>query len=148
MDRPHERPLVRAVGCRVGAATSVLREAITEAMQAKTNESPSIKSKMDDVAEAVAAVKRHLIGALPKMRSAGSGPGGFRAFAASPSGESDSLATASIIKPPRRISYGPQRRSRRCRPLPAVQSAAAVVHVRHAAAGRDAAHGSGADPPP
>jgi hypothetical protein len=30
-----------------------------------------IKSKMDDVAEAVAAVKRDLIGGLPKMRRAG-----------------------------------------------------------------------------
>jgi hypothetical protein len=53
------------------AAMSVLREAIAEAMQAKTDESPSIKSKMDDVAEAVAAVKRDLIGELPKMRRAG-----------------------------------------------------------------------------
>ena len=32
----------------------------TEAMRAKVNESPSIKSKMDDVAEAVTAVKRDL----------------------------------------------------------------------------------------
>jgi len=43
----------------------------TEAMRAKTNESPGIKSKMDDVAEAVAAVKRDLIQVLPKMRRAG-----------------------------------------------------------------------------
>jgi hypothetical protein len=50
---------------------SVLREAITEAMRAKADESPAIKSKMDDVAEAVAAVKRDLIGELPKMRWAG-----------------------------------------------------------------------------
>ena len=40
-------------------------------MRAKVNESPSIKSKMDDVAEAVAAVKRDLIDALPQMRTAG-----------------------------------------------------------------------------
>jgi hypothetical protein len=40
-------------------------------MRAKTGESPSIKSKMDDVAEAVAAVKRDLIAELPKMRRAG-----------------------------------------------------------------------------
>ena len=33
-------------------------------MRAKVNESPGIKSKMDDVAEAVAAVKRDLIGEL------------------------------------------------------------------------------------
>ncbi len=49
----------------------ILREAITEAMRGKTNESPSIKSKMDDVAEAVAAVKRDLLDELPKMRRAG-----------------------------------------------------------------------------
>ena len=46
-------------------------DTITEAMRAKVNGSPSIKSKMDDVAEAVAAVKRDLIGELPKMRRAG-----------------------------------------------------------------------------
>ena len=40
-------------------------------MRAKTFESPGIKSKMDDGAEAVAAVKRDLIGELPKMRRAG-----------------------------------------------------------------------------
>ena len=40
-------------------------------MRAKTDESPGIKSKMDDVAEAVAAVKRDLIEVLPKMRRAG-----------------------------------------------------------------------------
>jgi hypothetical protein len=59
------------LGVERDAATSVLREAIAEAMRAKTNESPSIKSKMDDVAEAVAAVKRDLIGGLPKMRRSG-----------------------------------------------------------------------------
>ena len=36
-------------------------------MRAKVNESPGIKSEMDDVAEAVAAVKRDLISELPKM---------------------------------------------------------------------------------
>jgi hypothetical protein len=40
-------------------------------MRAKTEESSGIKSKMDDVAEAVAAVKRDLIEGLPKMRRAG-----------------------------------------------------------------------------
>jgi len=53
------------------AAMSVLRDAIGEAMRMKTDESPSIKSKMDDVAEAVAAVERGLIGELPKMRRTG-----------------------------------------------------------------------------
>lgn len=59
------------LGGENNAAMSVMRDAITEAMQAQTNESPSIKSKMDDVAEAVAAVKRDLIGELPKMRRSG-----------------------------------------------------------------------------
>jgi hypothetical protein len=59
------------LGVERDAAMGVLREAIAEAMRAKTNESPAIKSKMDDVAEAVAAVKRDLIGGLPKMRRAG-----------------------------------------------------------------------------
>ena len=43
-------------------------------MRAKTDESPRIKSKMDDVddvAEGVAAVERDLIEELPKMRRAG-----------------------------------------------------------------------------
>ena len=59
------------LGVEKDYAMGVLREAITEAMRAKVDESPSIKSKMDDVAEAVAAVKRDLIGELPKMRRAG-----------------------------------------------------------------------------
>ncbi|MFM8703101.1 MAG: hypothetical protein ACKOHG_04410 [Planctomycetia bacterium] len=52
-------------------AMGVLRDAITEAMRAEVNESPSIKSKMYDVAEAIAAVKRDLIGELPRMRRTG-----------------------------------------------------------------------------
>jgi hypothetical protein len=59
------------LGVEKDAAMQVLREAITEAMLAKTNESPAIKSRMDDVAEAVAAVKRDLIAELPQMRRAG-----------------------------------------------------------------------------
>ena len=59
------------LGVEKDAVMSVLRETIAEAMRAKTDESPSIKSKMDDVAEAVAAVKRDLIGELPKMRRSG-----------------------------------------------------------------------------
>ena len=59
------------LGVERDAAMSVLREAIAEAMRARTDESPGIKSKMDDVAEAVAAVKRDLIGELPRMRRAG-----------------------------------------------------------------------------
>jgi len=59
------------LGVGKDAAMSVLREAITEAMRAVTNEPPSIKTKLNDVAAAVAAVKRDLIGELPKMRRAG-----------------------------------------------------------------------------
>jgi hypothetical protein len=59
------------LGVERDAAMGVLREAIAEAMREKTNESPSIKSKMDDVAEALAAVKRDRIGELPKIRRAG-----------------------------------------------------------------------------
>jgi hypothetical protein len=59
------------LGVEKEAAMNILRDAITEAMRAKTNESPAIKSRMDDVAEAVAAVKRDLICELPKMRRAG-----------------------------------------------------------------------------
>ena len=59
------------LGVERDAAMGILREAITEAMRAGSNESPSIKSKMNEVAEAVAAVKRDLIGELPRMRRAG-----------------------------------------------------------------------------
>ena len=44
---------------------SVLGEAIADAIRAKSDEAPSIKSKMDDVAEALAAVRRILIGERP-----------------------------------------------------------------------------------
>lgn len=60
-----------AWGGEKDGAMSVLREAIAEAMQAKADESPSIESKVEDAAEALAAVKRDLIGELPKMRRAG-----------------------------------------------------------------------------
>ena len=48
-------------GVRDGEPTG-RRRSKTEAMRAKTDESPSIKSKMDDVAEAVAAVKAGVAG--------------------------------------------------------------------------------------
>ena len=59
------------LGVEKDAAMGILREAIAEAMRAKSDESPSNKSKVDDVSEAVAAVKRDLIGALPRMQHAG-----------------------------------------------------------------------------
>jgi hypothetical protein len=68
-------PVVAFLWERLGVeradAMGILRGAIQDAMRAKVEESPSIKSKMDDVAEAVAAVKRDLIGELPKMRRTG-----------------------------------------------------------------------------
>ena len=67
-------PVVAFLWERLGVeredAMGILRGAIQEAMRAKIDESSSIKSKMDDVSEAVAAVKRDLIGELPKMRRA------------------------------------------------------------------------------
>jgi hypothetical protein len=59
------------LGVEKDAAMSILQDAITEAMRAKKNESPSIKSTMEDMADAVAAVKRDLIGQLPKLRRTG-----------------------------------------------------------------------------
>jgi hypothetical protein len=59
------------LGVEQDAAMTILRDAIKEAMLSKTNESPNIKSKMDEVAEAVAAVKNDLIAELPKMRRSG-----------------------------------------------------------------------------
>ncbi len=55
------------LGVERDAAMGVLRQAIAAAMRAKTDESPGIKSKMDDVAP----VKRDLIGEITKMRRAG-----------------------------------------------------------------------------
>ena len=67
----------KSFGLSKGEAIEVLRDAITQAMQAmqamqaKVEETPAIKSKMDDVAAAIGAVKRDLIAVLPKMRRAG-----------------------------------------------------------------------------
>jgi hypothetical protein len=48
---------LRGKGDPGGGHGGVLREAVTEAMRAKTDEPSGIKSKMDDVAEALAAVR-------------------------------------------------------------------------------------------
>jgi hypothetical protein len=56
------------LGVEKTEAMAVLRDAITQAMKAKVEETPSIKSKMDDLAAAIGAVKRDLIAVLPKMR--------------------------------------------------------------------------------
>ena len=49
----------------------MLRDAITKALRAKTDESPGIKSRVNDAAEAIAAVKQDVAGGLPRMRRAG-----------------------------------------------------------------------------
>jgi hypothetical protein len=49
----------------------LLRDALAKALRAKTNESPGIKSMMNDVAEAIAAVTRDPIGELPRMCRSG-----------------------------------------------------------------------------
>lgn len=59
------------LGVEKDAAMAVLREIIAKAIRRKPNESRSVKSEMDDVAEAAAVVKRGLIGELPRMRCAG-----------------------------------------------------------------------------
>ena len=62
---------VDRLGLDKDQALSTLREAITEAMKADVEESPAIKAKMTEVAEAVAAVKKDLIAHLPKMLRSG-----------------------------------------------------------------------------
>jgi hypothetical protein len=62
---------VDKLGVDRGKALETLREAITEAMVADVEESPSIKSRIKEVGEAVAAVKKDLIERLPKMRRSG-----------------------------------------------------------------------------
>ena len=52
-------------------AMSLLREAITEAMDDKVNEDAAIQQRIDDVQEAISAVRSELIDQLPKMKRAG-----------------------------------------------------------------------------
>jgi len=52
-------------------ALSMLREAITEAMDDGVNEDASIKQRIGDVEKAIKAVKDELIAKLPKMKRAG-----------------------------------------------------------------------------
>jgi hypothetical protein len=49
----------------------LLREAITEAMQAGVQENQKIKAQIDDVETAIEAVREDLIAHLPKMARAG-----------------------------------------------------------------------------
>lgn len=52
-------------------ALSLLREAITEAMDDKVNEDAAIQQRIDDVQEAISAVRSELIDQLPKMKRSG-----------------------------------------------------------------------------
>jgi hypothetical protein len=52
-------------------ALSLLREALTEAMEKGVNENGHIKSRIDDVNTAITAVRKELIDQLPKMQRAG-----------------------------------------------------------------------------
>ncbi len=52
-------------------ALSLLREAITEAMDDRVNEDAAIQKRIDDVQEAISAVRSELIDQLPKMKRAG-----------------------------------------------------------------------------
>lgn len=52
-------------------ALSLLREAITEAMDDKVNEDAAIQRRIDDVQEAISAIRNDLINQLPKMKRSG-----------------------------------------------------------------------------
>lgn len=52
-------------------AMGLLREAITEAMDQGVGEDAHIKSRIDNVTEAIAAVRKDLLAKLPKMERAG-----------------------------------------------------------------------------
>ena len=52
-------------------ALSLLREAITEAMDDKVNEDASIQARIDDVQSAIAHIRQNLIDQLPKMKRSG-----------------------------------------------------------------------------
>jgi hypothetical protein len=52
-------------------ALTLLREAITEAMDDKVNEDAAIQRRIDDVQEAISAVRKSLLDQLPKMKRSG-----------------------------------------------------------------------------
>ena len=62
---------VDRLGLERDQALTTLREAITEAMTQNVDESPAIKARMAEMESAVTAVKRDLIGKLPKLRRNG-----------------------------------------------------------------------------
>lgn len=52
-------------------ALALLREAIVEAMDDKVNEDAAIQQRIDDVQEAITAIRKDLIDQLPKMKRSG-----------------------------------------------------------------------------
>lgn len=52
-------------------ALTLLREAITEAMDDKVNGNAAIQQRIDDVQEAISAIRNDLINQLPKMKRSG-----------------------------------------------------------------------------
>ena len=62
---------VDRLGLERDEALTTLREAITEAMTQNVEESPAIKARRAEMESAVTAVKRDLIGKLPRLRRNG-----------------------------------------------------------------------------
>lgn len=58
-------------GVEQDQAMNLLREAITEAMDEGVSEDPHIKSRIEDVNSAIAAVRKDLLARLPKMPRVG-----------------------------------------------------------------------------
>ena len=52
-------------------AISLLREAITEAMDDKVNEDASIQARIEDVHQSISAIRKDLIDQLPRMNRTG-----------------------------------------------------------------------------
>ena len=52
-------------------ALSLLREAITEAMDDKVNEDAAIQARIEDVQQSISAIRKDLLDFLPKMKRSG-----------------------------------------------------------------------------
>lgn len=52
-------------------AINLLREAITEAMDDKVNEDAAIQARIEDVQQAISAIRKDLLDFLPKMKRSG-----------------------------------------------------------------------------
>ena len=65
------KSLIAKVGLNRDEALSLLREAITEAMDDKVNEDAAIQARIDDVQLAISSIRNTLINQLPKMKRSG-----------------------------------------------------------------------------